>query len=134
MPFHDEGGVTPRSPERCISICIRWHLMFPETFHDLSQGVGPHLTRQSGNGMTILMHAARSGNAMALRVVAQAVRRVCHPHDVRYQANYCLNKSEHSSCTCRARGGFLPQLGTAKRLENDAQHTLSLQPCAVSAP
>ena len=33
--------------------------------------------------MTILMHAAGGGNAMALRAVAQAVRRVCDPQTVR---------------------------------------------------
>ncbi len=55
----------------------------------MQQGVSPQLTRQSGDGTTILMHAAKGGNAMALRAVAQSVRRACDPQTVRTIACPC---------------------------------------------
>ncbi|CAM9955675.1 unnamed protein product [Scytosiphon promiscuus] len=47
-------------------------------------GVGPHLTRQSGDGRTVLMWAARAGDPLALRAVVEAVRRSCDPQTVRH--------------------------------------------------
>lgn len=41
-----------------------------------------HLTRRSGDRRTILMYAARSGNAEALCEVAKACQAACYPKTV----------------------------------------------------
>lgn len=48
-----------------------------------AQGMRHHLTMRSGDGRTILMHAARSGNAMALSEVVEACQSTCDPGTVR---------------------------------------------------
>lgn len=48
----------------------------------LAQVVVDQLTKRSGGNRTILMHAARSGDAMTLSAVKDACQKVCDPSTV----------------------------------------------------